>query len=82
MRAFDELVRRRKGEYLIGDGRTYTIADIAAVCAVGHIDFAGVKPGWRDQYPELCEWWKGMDEKKHFADTRPVMFNIKTDSVV
>ncbi|KAK3056899.1 hypothetical protein LTR09_001937 [Extremus antarcticus] len=81
MRAFDELVRSRKGEYLIGDGQTMTIADIAAVCAVGHIDFAGVRSEWSEQYPELCKWYKGMDERANFASTRPVMFDIKTNTV-
>lgn len=82
MRAFDELAKRRKGDYLIGDGRTYTIADIAAVCAIGHIDFSGIRSEWREQYPDLFEWWKGMDEREHFAATRPVMFDIKTNTVV
>lgn len=32
LKALNELVKNRKGEYLIGDGKTFTIADIAVVC--------------------------------------------------
>ena len=82
LRAFDELVKNRKGEYLIGDGKTFTIADIAVVCTVSQIDFGGVKPDWKEKYPDLEKWWKAIDEKENFASTRPVMFDIKTSSVV
>ena len=81
-RAFDELVKNRKGEYLIGDGKTLTIADIAVVCAVSQIDFGGFKPDWKKAYPELAKWWKAMDEREIFKSTRPVMFDIKRDTVV
>ena len=83
MRAFEELVKTKKGEYLIGDGKAMTIADIAVACAVGQIDFIGtLRPGWKEQYPKLAEWYTGMDERENFRETRPVMFDIKTDTVV
>ena len=82
MRALNELVKNRKEEYLIGDGKTFTIADIAAVCAVGQIDFGGIRPDWKERYPDLAKWWKAMDEREHFANTRPVMFDIKSNTVV
>ena len=82
MKAFDELVKNKKGEYLIGDGKTFTIADIAAVCAVGHIDFAGVRPDWKEKYPDLAKWYTQMDERENFASTRPVMFDINIPGVV
>lgn len=90
LRAMNELVKREKeGEYLVGDGKTYTIADIAVACAVGHLNFAGELPGaeadgedWKAQYPELAEWFQKMDAREHFASTRPVMFDIKTDTIV
>ena len=82
MVAFDELVKSRKGEYLIGDGKTYTIADIAVVCAVSQIDFGAIRPDWKAKHPDLEQWWKGMDEREHFVSTRPVMFDIKTNTVV
>ena len=80
--AFEGLVKGRKGEYLIGDGKTYTIADIAVACAVSQIDFGGIRPGWREKHPDLAEWWMAMDEREHYASTRPVMFDIKTDTIV
>jgi glutathione S-transferase len=82
MRAFDELARNRKGEFLVGDGKTFTIADIAVACAVGQIDFTQVRPGWQEKYPELANWFKSMDEKEHFASTRPFMFDLKPHRVV
>ena len=82
MRAFDELVRKRKGQYLIGDGSVFTIADIAVSCAVSHIEFAQWRPGWQDQYPDLAAWWKNMDERETFAKTRPYMFDINYGNVI
>ncbi len=82
MKAFDELCRTRKGDYLIGDGKTYTIADIAVVCAVGQVDFGGVLPGWKEQHPSLAEWFEKMDSRDYYQQTKPVMFDIKTDTVV
>ena len=78
MRAFDSMVKNRKSQgkkYLVGD--ELTIADIAAVCGVGHIDFAGIRAGWGQKYPDLYQWWKEMDGGEGFRDTRPVMFDLK-----
>lgn len=83
LRAMSDMVKRpREGEYLMGDGKTYTIADIAVTCAVGHLEFAGAKDAWRTQYPELAEWYERIDAREHFASTRPVMFDIKTDKMI
>lgn len=82
MKAFDELVKHRKGEYLIGDGGTYTIADIAVVCAVSQVDWGNIRPDWKDKYPDLAEWWTKMDEREHFASTRPVMFDLDLNQIV
>ena len=82
LKALDEMVKSKKGEFLVGDGKTFTIADIAAVCAVSQIDFGGFRPGWQKRYPALAEWWKAMDEREYFRDTRPVMFDIKKETVV
>ena len=82
LQALDEMVKSKRGEYLIGDGKIYTVADIAVVCAVGQVDFGGIRPDWKEKYPDLAKWWKVMDEREHFASTRPVMFDIKRDTVV
>lgn len=83
LRAMNDIVKRPKdGDYLIGDGKTYTIADIAVTCAIGHLDFAGAKEGWKEEYPELAEWFQKMDAREYFASTRPVMFDIKTNTII
>lgn len=82
LKAFDELAKHRKGEYLIGDGKVYTIADIAVACAVGHLDFVNAAPGWREQYPSIMEWFDKMEQREYHAQTRPVMFDIKWDTIV
>lgn len=79
-KAFEDLVKNRKGDWLVGN--TYTIADIAVVCSVGHVDFAGARPDWKEKYPHLAAWYEGMDSREYYAQTRPVMFDIKTDTVV
>ncbi|KAM3420734.1 hypothetical protein BST61_g3983 [Cercospora zeina] len=91
MRALSELVKTRKengggggggggGEYLLGD--VLTIADIALVCTVGHIEFAGVRKGWKESYPDLVKFWEGLDKRENFESTRPVMFDLRTEVVV
>ena len=75
-------MRKRKGEYLVGDGDVFTIADIAVACAVANIEFANPRPGWRENFPALEEFWKHMEEKESFRETRPYMFDLKTENVV
>jgi glutathione S-transferase len=82
MRAFNDMVVKRKEAgkgYLVGE--ELTIADIGAVCTVGWIDWAGIRDGWKEKYPVLAEWVTGLDERKEFKETRPVMFDLK-ESVV
>jgi glutathione S-transferase len=82
LKALDEMAQQRKHEgkqYLVGE--ELTIADIAAICAVGHTDFAGIRNEWRDKYPYLHEWWARFDERKGFKETKPVMFEF-TEKVV
>lgn len=77
MRAFDEMIRstKEKGKvYLVGD--ELTIADIAVVCTVGFIEFAEMRPGWKSKYEVLAQWFEELDQRKVFAETRPVMFNL------
>jgi glutathione S-transferase len=62
-------------------GDEITIADIAVVCTVTWIEWADTRPGWKEQYPVLAKWVTALDERKEFADTRPVMFDLKEDVV-
>ncbi|KAL1796565.1 hypothetical protein ACET3X_005105 [Alternaria dauci] len=77
IRAFDEMTQSTKEQgkaYLVGD--ELTIADIAVVCAIGFIEFAGMRPGWKSKYEALAEWFEQLDQRKEFSETRPVMFNL------
>jgi len=62
-------------------GDAITIADIAAVCTVSWIEWADTKPGWKEMYPVLAKWVEGIDARKEFAETRPVMFDLRQDVV-
>lgn len=80
--AFEELCKSRQpksSEYLLND--TYTIADIAVACTITQVDFAGMRPGWKDKYPELAAWTAKIEQKETFKKTYPVNFDMK-DSVV
>ncbi|KAI8941934.1 hypothetical protein NX059_000048 [Plenodomus lindquistii] len=82
MRAFGEMVSERKAqgkEHLVGE--ELSIADIAVVCTVGFIDFAGMREGWREKYPALGLWFDQLDAWKEFEETRPVAFTL-TEVVV
>jgi glutathione S-transferase len=73
-RAVGEM-KGRGDEYLVGG--TYTIADIAVVCAVSFVDFVGAREGWRETWPGLAEWVDGMEKREEFVGTKPVMFDLK-----
>jgi glutathione S-transferase len=65
--------------WLVGD--EITIADIAVVVTVGWIDWWGIRPSWKSQYPVLTEWFMVIDAKTEFAETRPQMF-VTSEKVV
>lgn len=80
LRAFNGYVEAAKGsKYVLG--REMTIADIGIGCAVGGIDFTGMKPEWRRMYPALLEYFEQIDGLEVFQGSRPVMFDI-TEEVV
>lgn len=80
MQEFNNIVRNAKGKaYVVGN--EITIADIGIVCAVGGIDFTGLRPEWRNQHPVLSEYFDNLHQLKEFQVTKPVMFDI-TEEVV
>ncbi|KAJ4365364.1 hypothetical protein N0V95_000511 [Ascochyta clinopodiicola] len=83
MRAFSGYVEgalgKGTGEYVLG--KELTIADIGIVCAVGGVDFVGLREGWRVQYPELAAYFDRLDETSVFKETRPVMFDLSEEVV-
>lgn len=70
----------RESEFLIGN--VLTIADIAGVCAVEMLDLRGMREGWRKGMPELARYCGRLGERKTFAETRPVMFDLRQGSIV
>ncbi|KAK7887302.1 hypothetical protein LTR67_009722 [Exophiala xenobiotica] len=76
MKAMNELAKERgSSDYLLGD--VLTIADIAVVCAVGMVEFAGLRPQWKEKLPELASYVANLEARKTFEETRPVMFDLK-----
>ena len=65
------------GTFLIG--RELTIADIAAGAMLGMMDLAEKQLQlikWEDDYPELIKYWKGLEMRPSFRETKPVMFEL------
>jgi glutathione S-transferase len=78
LRAFHEMfhgMREQRKAYLVGD--EMTIADIAVVCTVGFIVTGSMSPGWKSRYEVLAKWFEELDQRKEFAETRPVMLDLK-----
>jgi glutathione S-transferase len=50
-----------------GDG--YTLADIAAGCALGYLDLRHPDIGWRDAYPNLARLAEKLGKRPSFQDT-------------
>ncbi|KAF1829545.1 glutathione S-transferase domain-containing protein [Decorospora gaudefroyi] len=82
MRAFSDMVTKRRGEgkaFLVGEA--LSLADIAVVCCLGILEFAGVRVGWREKYGVLGEWWAGLEDLDVFRETRPVAFALREQVV-
>jgi len=52
------------------DGR-YSLADIAAGCALGYLDFRFQDIDWRSQYPRLAQHAEKIFTRQSFIDTAP-----------
>lgn len=82
MRAFSALVedmREQGREWLVGE--EMTIADIAVVCAVEWVEWAGMREGWGERYMGLRGWVGGVGEGREFRETRPEMFELREQVV-
>jgi glutathione S-transferase len=49
-----------------------SLADIAAGCALGYLDFRFPQIGWRTEYPNLTKLQDKLMLRASFADTGPV----------
>lgn len=53
------------------NGEAYSLADIAAGCALGYLDLRQPDLGWRNDYPNLAKHMEKLARRVSFADTRP-----------
>lgn len=49
-----------------------TLADVAAGCALGYLDFRFPDIDWRGDYPNLARLYEKLSQRQSFIDTRPV----------
>lgn len=79
IKALNAMVEQNGGGYLVGG--KYTIADIAAGCALAMVEWIlpaiGVKKELVKNYPRLGEYWMMLEERESFKETKPVMFEPK-----
>jgi len=77
LKASDELVKKTKGKFLVGD--EYSVADIAVGAMLGFFDMVETKFGlihWLEEYPDLRKYWEMLEAKENFKATQPVMFEL------
>lgn len=62
-------------------GGTFTLADIAAVCALGYLGLRLPDFDWRPLHQELAHWFDAMSERESFRRTVPAanVINAKMD---
>lgn len=56
-------------DYLVQNRLTY--ADIAACSVLGFMHVRWPQHGWKQEHPQLERYWKKLDERPSFANTRP-----------
>ena len=66
-------------EFLIDD--KLTLADIAIASVLGWLECRWPDQGWQNKHPRLNEYYRRLDQRKTFAETRPSAQTI-TDKVV
>lgn len=52
-------------------GNHLSLADIAAGCALGYLDFRFPQIGWRNDHPSLVRLLEKLEQRPSFADTVP-----------
>ena len=79
IKAMDGFVKKSEGgDFLIGT--ELTIADIAAGAMLGMMNQGEKEFGliaWEDDYPDLMRYWRRLDERPSFRETRPIMFELQ-----
>ncbi|MGA7178067.1 MAG: glutathione S-transferase [Thiobacillaceae bacterium] len=70
-RALEELSEELGEHVYFVDGK-FSLADIAAGCALGYLDFRFSHIDWRSAHPNLARFATKMAERKSFQETVPV----------
>jgi glutathione S-transferase len=66
-----EEMARELGDRAWCSGESYSLADIAAGCALGYLDLRYAELDWRAQYDNLARHYDKLCKRASFADTRP-----------
>ena len=77
IKALDDLVKKSDGHFLVG--KELTIADIAAGSMLGMINMVETDwklIEWKEKYPRVRAYWEGLEKRKSFEETKPIMFNL------
>jgi glutathione S-transferase len=53
------------------NGEAYSLADVAAGCALGYLDLRQPQLDWRGEYPNLAKHAEKLAKRPSFADTAP-----------
>jgi len=69
IRALSTWVEQSKGDYLVQNRLTY--ADIAVCSVLGFMNVRWPQHNWKEQYPYMAKYFKKLDERPSFANTRP-----------
>ena len=81
IKAFNAYVEAAGGKpHVLGE--ELTIADIGIMCALEAYKFTQVQADWDKTYPTLAKYYAGLDKLEVFQETKPVMFEMKSDEVV
>ena len=62
---------RELGDHAWCNGESYTLADIAAGCALGYLDFRNPELDWRRSYPNLARLAEKLAKRPSFQETEP-----------
>jgi glutathione S-transferase len=62
---------RLLGDKVWCNGNHFTLADIAAGCALGYLDFRFPQIDWRERHPNLARLAAKLHARPSFADTAP-----------
>lgn len=80
LQALATFVDQANGAEFIIDNKL-TLADIAIAGVLGWLQLRWPDQGWEKKHPQLEKYYRKLDQRKSFAETRPSKQSI-TDKVV